>query len=302
MVGSSRVMLGFYIFSVLTALMLSLVAVILLLYRSMKLLEQIVSLLSRMDERARDMEVAPGMTVAPFNPDPRVLAAVEALSVNVTSAGRGARASSIVRRFLAEGDPLGGTSAEHWKVPRRGYVERDPLAKASRILGEWEARRCRSERRVQIHRCCGHDRLREQSQKNPTRLRLPRTHATVARRRRLDYTHCDQPIIKTNQRGSRRRLLLLPVVRLRGHPANGRHRCAFRGRVFAEFGARTVWSACAVTLCLGSQAIQLAAYIAKFQFDLKPVAIPGFAHEPHLFDQQPLARQQRRSHRIRCGR
>jgi hypothetical protein len=36
--------------------MLSLVAVILLLYRSMKLLEQIVSLLSRMDERARDME------------------------------------------------------------------------------------------------------------------------------------------------------------------------------------------------------------------------------------------------------
>jgi hypothetical protein len=56
MVGSSRVMLGFYIFSVLTALMLSLVAVILLLYRSMKLLEQIVSLLSRMDERVRDME------------------------------------------------------------------------------------------------------------------------------------------------------------------------------------------------------------------------------------------------------
>jgi hypothetical protein len=49
-------MLGFYIFSVLTALMLSLVAVILLLYRSMKLLEQIVSLLSRMDERVRDME------------------------------------------------------------------------------------------------------------------------------------------------------------------------------------------------------------------------------------------------------
>ena len=52
MVGSSRVILGFYIFSVLTALMLSLVAVLLLLYRSMKLLEQIVSLLSRMDERA----------------------------------------------------------------------------------------------------------------------------------------------------------------------------------------------------------------------------------------------------------
>ena len=56
MVGSSRVILGFYIFSVLTALMLSLVAVILLLYRSMKLLEQIVSLLSRIDERARDVE------------------------------------------------------------------------------------------------------------------------------------------------------------------------------------------------------------------------------------------------------
>ena len=56
MVGSSRAMLGLYIFSVLTALMLSLVAVILLLYRSMKLLEQIVSLLSRMDERVRDVE------------------------------------------------------------------------------------------------------------------------------------------------------------------------------------------------------------------------------------------------------
>ena len=56
MVGSSRVILGFYIFSVLTALMLSLVAVLLLLYRSMKLLEEIVSLLSRMDERVRDVE------------------------------------------------------------------------------------------------------------------------------------------------------------------------------------------------------------------------------------------------------
>jgi hypothetical protein len=56
MVGSSRVILGFYIFSVLTALMLSLVAVILLLYRSMKLLEQIVSLLSRIYERVRDVE------------------------------------------------------------------------------------------------------------------------------------------------------------------------------------------------------------------------------------------------------
>jgi hypothetical protein len=61
-------MLGFYIFSVLTALMLSLVAVILLLYRSMKLLEQIVSLLSRMDERARDMEGRAGNDRRPIQP------------------------------------------------------------------------------------------------------------------------------------------------------------------------------------------------------------------------------------------
>jgi hypothetical protein len=31
------------------------------------------------------------------------------------------------------------------------------------------------------------------------------------------------------------------------------------------------------------------------------VAMPGFAHESHLFDQQSLARQQSRSHRIRSG-
>jgi hypothetical protein len=48
--------------------MLSLVAVILLLYRSMKLLEQIVSLLSRIDERARDMEGRDGNDRRPIQP------------------------------------------------------------------------------------------------------------------------------------------------------------------------------------------------------------------------------------------
>jgi hypothetical protein len=61
-------MRGFYIFSVLTALMSSLVAVILLLYRSMKLLEQIVNLLSRMDEHARDMEGRAGYDRRPIQP------------------------------------------------------------------------------------------------------------------------------------------------------------------------------------------------------------------------------------------
>ena len=41
-----------YVFSMVTALMLSLLVVILLLYRSMKLLERILALLSHMDERA----------------------------------------------------------------------------------------------------------------------------------------------------------------------------------------------------------------------------------------------------------
>ena len=41
-----------YVFSMVTALMLSLLVIILLLYRSMKLLEQILALLSHMDERA----------------------------------------------------------------------------------------------------------------------------------------------------------------------------------------------------------------------------------------------------------
>ena len=42
----------FYVFSMVTALMLSLLVIILLLYRSMKLLERILALLSHMDERA----------------------------------------------------------------------------------------------------------------------------------------------------------------------------------------------------------------------------------------------------------
>jgi len=41
-----------YVFSMVTALMLSLLVIILMLYRSMKLLEQILALLSHMDERA----------------------------------------------------------------------------------------------------------------------------------------------------------------------------------------------------------------------------------------------------------
>lgn len=41
-----------YVFSMVTALMLSLLVIILLLYRSMKLLERILALLSHMDERA----------------------------------------------------------------------------------------------------------------------------------------------------------------------------------------------------------------------------------------------------------
>ena len=42
-----------YVFSMVTALMLSLLVIILVLYRSMKLLERILALLSQMDERAR---------------------------------------------------------------------------------------------------------------------------------------------------------------------------------------------------------------------------------------------------------
>ena len=83
---------------------------------------------------------------------------------------------------------------------------------------------------------CGRSRLRDQAQKKPTRFGLPRTHAAVARRRRLDYTHCDQPIIKTNQSGSGWRVLLHLGLRLGRHPKNTRHRCPFGGRVFAEFG------------------------------------------------------------------
>ena len=45
-----------YVFSMLTALVLSLLVIILLLYRSMKLLERIEGLLSRVNERDRDME------------------------------------------------------------------------------------------------------------------------------------------------------------------------------------------------------------------------------------------------------
>ena len=45
-------MMGVYIFSVLTTLTLSLLVIVLLLYRSMKLLERILALLSHMDERA----------------------------------------------------------------------------------------------------------------------------------------------------------------------------------------------------------------------------------------------------------
>ena len=41
-----------YVFSMVTALMLSLLVIILMLYRSMKLLERILALLSHMDERA----------------------------------------------------------------------------------------------------------------------------------------------------------------------------------------------------------------------------------------------------------
>ena len=47
-------MMGLYIFSIITAVMLSLLVIILLVYRSMKLLERIADLLTRTDAQIRD--------------------------------------------------------------------------------------------------------------------------------------------------------------------------------------------------------------------------------------------------------
>jgi len=47
-------MMGLYIFSIVTAVMLSLLVIVLLMYRSMKLLERIADLLTRTDAQIRD--------------------------------------------------------------------------------------------------------------------------------------------------------------------------------------------------------------------------------------------------------